>query len=75
MLQRLTDRIVERRIRLALSPEHVREFLDETLDVLRAGMGHIGLDEAWLKYFESMLDLDELAATLSARLIHMLRAE
>lgn len=75
MLQRLTDRIVERRIRIALSPEHVREVLQDTLDMLSAGLGHVGLPPEIIKYVESQLDLDELAAVVSARLIHLLGAE
>lgn len=73
--QRLTDRIVERRIRIALSPEHVHEVLQDTLDMLSAGLGHVGLPPELLSYFESQLDLNELSASISARLIHLLGAD
>jgi hypothetical protein len=76
MLDRLKARLVEKavdiKLRRVLSPETVGDIIDDLLALLKNGVGHVGLDERIIDYVESMIDKDELAATLSARLLHYL---
>ncbi len=72
LLQKLTDAVVNRRIRELVTPEKVEEVINDVLDLLNAGVGAIGLDGKILAYVESQLDKQELAAVVSARLLHLL---
>jgi hypothetical protein len=72
MLQKLVDKVVERKVRELITPEKVEEVINDVFDLLNAGLGHVGLDARVLSYVEDQLDKAELSAAVASRLLHLL---
>lgn len=72
MLKRLLDSLLNRKLQVVFTPEHMRILVDDLFAILWAGAASLHtpgeMDDVALRFIESKIDKDALADILANRL-------